>query len=232
MAGHLGVNIDVASTVFQTGGMPLLDFLLDTFKARDVNDLLRIRDLQNKISQEVKGVNVITTHRGDSKRRFKIGKASSETSETMIFEDKSRGKNISVYEYFKEQYGITIKYPQLPLVMKANGKTAFPIEFLRIVPAERFMKRLNGPQTSDMIKATVQKPVDRERSIQQGVEKTLRYDENPYLESLGMQISREMIKIPARVLDAPEVLFAGNRKLSGRDGAWNMRGVQVIYKLI
>ena len=136
MAGHLGINIDVASTVFQAGGMPLLDYVFELFNARDVNDLLRIRDLPHKLSQEIKGVNVITTHRGDMKRRFRIGKVVQETAETMTFEDKTRNCTMNVVEYFKEQYGITIKYPQLPLVTKvfkfneAKWKSCFPYRIL------------------------------------------------------------------------------------------------------
>jgi eukaryotic translation initiation factor 2C len=42
MAGHLGINIDLASCVFRKGGISVLEFLCEVLQARDANDLGRI----------------------------------------------------------------------------------------------------------------------------------------------------------------------------------------------
>jgi eukaryotic translation initiation factor 2C len=70
-------------------------------------------------------------------------------------------------------------------VWKANGKTGFPIECLEIVPSQRFTKRLSGDQTTEMIRHTTQKPADRQRSIQEAVDVTLKYGNNPYMKEFG-----------------------------------------------
>ena len=72
-----------------------------------------------------------------------------------------------------------------------------------------------------MIRATVQKPSDRRDQIKEAVAKTLKYDQNPYLESFGLQVENEMMDVNARVLPAPKVVFKNN-SLSGQEGAWNI----------
>lgn len=112
----------------------------------------------------MKGISVCTTHRADARHRFKIAKFNNETPNSYIFEtETSDGKKVktNVTKYFKDQYKINLKYPNLPIAWKANGKTGFPLECLEIAPSQRYNKKLSPDQTSDMIKATTQKPVDR-----------------------------------------------------------------------
>lgn len=78
-----------------------------------------------------------------------------------------------------------------------------------------------------MIRATVQKPSDRREQIKEAVAKTLKYDQNPYLESFGLQVENEMMEVNARVLPAPKVVFKNN-SLSGQEGAWNITRSRVL----
>jgi eukaryotic translation initiation factor 2C len=89
------------------------------------------------------------------------------------------------------------------------------------------MKRLNSSQTADMIGATVQKPKERQKSIQEGVENTLKYSENEYMNSFGFKVDRDMLSVQARVLPAPKVVFKNEESLRGDDGQWNLRNVKV-----
>jgi eukaryotic translation initiation factor 2C len=102
------------------------------------------------------------------------------------------------------------------------------LECLAIVPSQRYNKRLNGDQTTDMIRATTQKPKDRQKSIREAVESTLRYDDNPYMKSFGFEVDKEMMTVPARILPAPKVVFEGGRSANGDQGQWNLSS----YKLI
>lgn len=176
MAGHLGINVDIASTVFRKGGITLIEYILEVTRGRDANDIARMS--KNDLAKIVKGVNVVTTHRGDSKQRFKIAKVADDNSDTCVFE-KEGGGQISVSQYFAEMYKTNLKYPKLPLMSKANGKTKFPIECLSVVPAQRFKSRLSGQQTADVIRATVQKPHERKEQIENAIKSTLQYDCNP-----------------------------------------------------
>jgi eukaryotic translation initiation factor 2C len=232
MAGHLGINIDLTSTVFSKGGMDLIDYILEVGNYNNVTDLERIPAAQ--INNIIKGISVVTTHRGEFKQRFKIGKLSSDSAATMLFVPSRRndqgervpvGDPILVKDYFQQQYGIRLQFPNLPLVLRGRKEQmAFPMECLRIVPAQKFTKRLSGAATADIIKATVQNPESRRRDIEDAVRKTLKYDKNDYIASFGMEIDSSVMQVKARILPAPSVVFAGNHKIDGKDGAWNLRG--------
>ncbi|KAI9101129.1 Piwi domain-containing protein [Phlyctochytrium arcticum] len=222
MAGHLGVNIDVAATVFRQGGIDLLDLAAEVLRAPNVDALSRMTPnaLRAKLVTEFKGANVCTTHRGDMKMRFKIGSFSREDANNYFFE--VDGVRKSLAQYFKDQYNITLKYPNFPVVLKPNGKSAFPMELLRMVPSQRFEKKLNGDQTAKMIRATVQKPADRQRRIASAVASVLNYGENPYLKAFGVEVDSKPMTVPARVLPAPNVVFGKGQMASGKDGQWRL----------
>lgn len=228
MAGHLGINIDLASCVFRKGGISALDFLCEVLQVRDANELARIPRINQRINEELKGVNVVTNHRADARVRFKVAKITNDTAENYMFTLEDKSKPINVVEYFRTQYKINLKYPKLPIAWKANGKTGFPLECLDIVPSQRFSKRLSGDQTSDMIRATTQKPVDRQKSIQEAVDVTLKYSNNPYMKAFGFEVSQEMMQVKARILRAPNVVFRGNKSAPGHDGAWNINKFKLI----
>lgn len=101
------------------------------------------------------------------------------------------------------------------------------MEFLEIAPAQKYQKRLTGNQVSDMIRATVEKPEARLQKLKAAVGNILKPNDDPYLNSIGMKISPEMMKVTARILPTPQILFAGNRTQNGSSGVWNLRGVEL-----
>ncbi|KAJ3182043.1 hypothetical protein HDU87_000383 [Geranomyces variabilis] len=222
MAGHLGVNVDVAATVFRQGGVTLLELTKTMMRVPNVAELAKIPYpvLRSRLQAQFKGANVVTTHRADLKQRFSIGSFSRETADSCMFD--YNGKPTSVTQYFKLHYNLKIQYPFLPLVLKTNGKSAFPIEYLTMTPSQRFKRKLNGDQTSDMIRATVQRPADREKKIAHAVSHTLKYHNNDHLKSFGLTVEPESILVPARVLKAPNVVFGNNQVMQGGDGIWKL----------
>ena len=101
------------------------------------------------------------------------------------------------------------------------------MEFLEISPAQKYQKRLTGNQVSDMIRATVEKPEARFNKLSSVVKNILKPNEDPYLKSIGMQISPEMMKVNARILPSPKILFARDKTQNGSQGVWNLRGVEL-----
>ncbi|KAJ3148183.1 hypothetical protein HDU86_007531 [Geranomyces michiganensis] len=222
MAGHLGVNVDVAATVFRQGGVTLIELAKTMMRVPNAAELAKIPYpvLRSRLQAQFKGANVVTTHRADLRQRFSIGSFSRETADSCMFEYK--GKQTSVTQYFKAHYNLKLQYPFLPLVLKSNGKSAFPIEFLLMTPSQRFKRKLNGDQTSDMIRATVQRPADREKKIAHAVTHTLKYQNNDHLKSFGLSIDPDAMVVPARVLKAPNIVFGNNQIMQGNEGIWKL----------
>ena len=120
MAGHLGINVDTAHAVFYKGSMPLIDFVMEVTNTRKIQDLLKrgAGAISNRIQKDLKGVNVVTTHRGDLKQRFRIGKVSDKSCSQLTFD--MDGRTISIAQYFEQQLNYKLKYPELPVVFKVS----------------------------------------------------------------------------------------------------------------
>jgi eukaryotic translation initiation factor 2C len=81
---------------------------------------------------------------------------------------------------------------------------------------------MTGKQTSDMIRATVQKPVERFQAITDAVKNSLKFDANPYLNAVGLKIEPEMMNVTARVLPSSKVTLKA-KKLDTSQGKWDLR---------
>ena len=121
MAGHLGVNVDVAATVFRKGEYPIIDLALDIFNVSDVGTLTRTPNFRERLLNELKGAKVVTTHRGDAnKQRFRIGRFSPEGADKLVF-IRPGGAAKTVCQYFLEQYNYKLRYPYLPCALKVES---------------------------------------------------------------------------------------------------------------
>ena len=116
MAGHLGVNIDIAASVFRKGNVPLTEAVVEMTGSRSLEDMSRRGRLRERLAKELKGISVVTTHRGDMRQRFRIGSVSELAAADYTFE--IDGAKMSMVEYFEKQYNYRVKYPWLPVIMK------------------------------------------------------------------------------------------------------------------
>ena len=169
---------------------------------------------------------MVTTHRGEMKMRFKIGSVSNQTCRDYSFEEKD-GARRSITEYFESQYGKQIQHVDLPVILKSNGKSAFPMEYLKIAASQKFMKKLSGNQVADQIKATALKPDQYREKVKKAVKQLMDYNNDEYVKSFGLEVSTEMMQVEARQLPAPRLIFGDRKEASGRDGVWNLRGLSV-----
>jgi eukaryotic translation initiation factor 2C len=78
-----------------------------------------------------------------------------------------------------------------------------------------------------MIASTSQKPETRRKQIESAIERTLKYDQNEYLRSFGLEIGNQLMEVDGRVLPSPDVIFHRDQIIRGTEGAWNLRGVKV-----
>ena len=86
--------------------------------------------------------------------------------------------------------------------------TYLPLEVCRIVAGQRCIKKLTDMQTSTMIKATARSAPDREREINTLVRKA-DYNNDPYLQTFGIQVAPLMVEVTGRVLPPPKLLYGG-----------------------
>jgi eukaryotic translation initiation factor 2C len=83
-----------------------------------------------------------------------------------------RSKKISVAQYFKKKYGVTVMagVPVCKMTKKIRKEAVYmPIDVLKIDANQRYNTKLSDSQTSNMIKFAVTLPKERWAAVQQGV---------------------------------------------------------------
>ncbi|KAK5809212.1 Piwi domain-containing protein [Linnemannia elongata] len=237
--GRMMINMDVSATAFFRPG-PLLDMVAKIANVQRVDDLRRSSPPINwkAIERAIKGLRFTVNHRGNVKRSFKIFGLTATAAKDTKFMQQIRGTGeatgpetqvkTDVVTYFKKAHNITINFPMLPCV-KVGQSIILPIELCSVLEGQRYLRKLDGVQTADMIKFTSQPPQARFNKIKEGL-KILSYNDNEFLKDFGMKISNEMVQINARVLLAPTVCYhpqSQDANFVPRDGAWNLRGMKV-----
>ncbi|CAN8104783.1 unnamed protein product [Discula destructiva] len=147
-------------------------------------------------------------------------------AQNITFEKKNVKTNttsqISIYDYFKERYQIKLRYWQFPCI-ETTRDGSFPMEVVVLDPFQKYNYKLNGDQTSAMIKFAVTRPPQRVSDIMQCV-KTLKWENDPYLKEYGISIKNQMEAVKARLIANPVVQFAKSSKNPGVTGRWDLRG--------
>ena len=132
-------------------------------------------------------------------------------------------RTISIHDYFRQTYNVTLQFPLLPLVEMTKKGVLYPMEFLHVVENQRYAKKLDEIQTANMIKFAVAPPKDRERAINEG-KGWLNWAGDQIANSFGLKIDPNMTKTNARLLPAPGIKFGNKVEQPGTKGRWDLRG--------
>ncbi|KAL1899214.1 Protein argonaute [Sporothrix stenoceras] len=143
------------------------------------------------------------------------------TSKNYTFTLRKTGETRTVYDHYLKQYDVPLQFPNFP-VIETTRDGAFPIEVCHILPWQRYNFKLNGPQTSDMIKFAVTRPAERAKSITENVNR-LGWNTDEYLREFGIRVNTEMTKVQARLLKAPTVQYKNGSANPGTSGRWDLR---------
>ncbi|KAH8673309.1 Piwi domain-containing protein [Xylariales sp. PMI_506] len=134
---------------------------------------------------------------------------------------------ITIFDYYLKKYGARIGLPDLPLV-ETEKDGYFPLEACKLIGFQRYAYKLDPDQTAAMIKIAVSRPNVRKSEIMKGVQER-KWSEDPYLQEYGVKIQNEMIISNARVIQNPEVHFAGGQKINPNvSGRWDLRNKRFI----
>ncbi|KAI9236747.1 MAG: Piwi domain-containing protein [Podila humilis] len=236
-AGKMMINVDVTATAFFQG-IPLVEMVVKIMGLRSQDDLRRTAPPLNwaKVERAIKQLRITVTHREMMSRSYKIAGLTQKSAREETFkiltqcgdpEASPKEEEIDVVTYFKQAYNRILSYPMLPCVRA--GKVILPIEVCKVVPGQRYPKKLDEAQTADMINFSSKSPTARANTIKNGLQ-ILNFEKNEYLKEAGMKISNEMVVVPARVLPAPTVCYHPSSQEASfvpKNGAWNLRDKKV-----
>lgn len=226
------LNMDQANTSFVQGGK-VIDFIKNLgFSPNNIpRDPRDFKTLCKKLEKALKGIKITQTQRANH-RTAKCTAVSTVSANNLkfIMEEGGRQRSITVAAYFIEQFNkkefiSKIRYPDFPC-LKVGTKSWVPIEFCEIKEGQRYSKKLDGQQTTQMLRVASQNAPTRKNLIEEDMG-YLKLQEDPYLKAFGITVGSQMVQFGGRVLESPTVQYA-NSTITPKDGGWNMRDVKVI----
>lgn len=223
--GRMLLNVDTAASAFIAPG-DLIAIVRDFLNVPKNQPLHTINPRERRpLEHFLRVIRVTTTHRGESTRRYKVLGLSPNPADQTFFEDEG-GRKMSVADYFREKYTAPLKFPKLPcLAVGSPQRSIFlPMEVCAIPAGQRYMHKLDGVQTSEMIKIANRRPTERMSNIRQGIE--LINQQGEYLQNFNIKIGQELVTVNGRVLPPPTVFYgkqSRDSEIVPSMGAWNLK---------
>ncbi|KAF9594712.1 hypothetical protein IFM89_034695 [Coptis chinensis] len=226
----MSLNIDVvAASLYEA--ISVIDYVQKLLNLRDPSR--RLSDSNRiKVKKAVKGLHVELTHRKEEKRN-KITGITTQPIEQLMFTVDEGGRRMSVAQYFHDKYDVKLRYGHWPALQAgSDSKPAyFPMEVCKIVEGQRYSKRLNVKQVTNILRASCQRPKQREDNI-----KTMPlhndYKNDVFAKEFGIEVIPQLVVIQtARVLPAPMLKYRDTGRdvrLQPRMGQWNMINAKMV----
>ncbi|GES99674.1 piwi domain-containing protein [Rhizophagus clarus] len=218
--GKMMINIDLNAAVFCESG-PLVNIVVKLLGKRSPNDLrggINERD-RNILEKVLKNYQIRVIHRKTSQHYHILKITPQDAHGTKFNVD---GHMIGVASYFQEKYK-RLDYPYLPCVM-VEEEVFLPMEICEIIENQRYFRKLNDRQNSEIIKFTCQPPYLRENKIKTGI-KELDYG-SKHMAQFDMKVSHEMAIVKARILPTPTINYHSSSKEASfipKGGVWNLK---------
>ncbi|ORY31025.1 putative Argonaute-like protein [Naematelia encephala] len=194
-------------------------------------DSINPRQLQ-RLNAILRGAKFKVTHR-KTDRLFTMRGITTQAAGDLKFvlngKDGKADRTVTVVQYMKEQYNITVTKPRLPCVQ--YGQRFFlPMEFVKLEAFNSIpMRSLTADQTAAMIKQAALPPLQRLQRIREWRGK-LNWDNLPKVRTWGIELQKEPMKINARVLVPPSITYGQNKQLRAQFGGWNLKSVSFTQK--
>ncbi|PWA85574.1 argonaute family protein [Artemisia annua] len=202
----LSLNIDMSARAFYEPKL-LSEFVrefLGTDMSRPLSDQERI-----KVKRALKGVRVEVRGQ-DYKRRYKFQGLTAQPISQLNFIDET-GATKTVVQYFLEKYNVQLRFPALPAVQAGTDAkpTYLPMEISWVTPGQRYALKLNERQVTQFLRATCQRPKDREDNIDNTMKKN-KYNKDPLVrKDFELNVTELLTSIEARVLPPPPKVING-----------------------
>lgn len=239
------VNVNVATGAFYKSGPLLVAMKEVTGGGPPTNDMQ-----QRKLAAFFRKLRIETNYipERDTKGKVKMGKNGPVTKRkvhvitdlspfgknsknTSFKETDKNGKvtEVSVEQYFRSKYNITLSAAQAPLVNygTTNAPMWIPAELCDILPGQLAKRLLLGPQTSEMIRFAARRPNQNAESIVGDGKKVTGIEPvanglNTSLSPFGIKVNPNLLTVPGRILAPPVLQYRAQTTCTPNNGAWNL----------
>ena len=137
---------------------------------------------------------------------------------------------VSVEDYFKKKYRITLRYPHFPCleVGSINNKVKLPLELCRLTPHQRLRRLMTNSERSVMVqKSGQQTPKERLQMCQNYIIDTygsgdIGHKNKAFLSEFEINVNQNLLSVDSRVIPPPDLNYGDNASLKPNGGEWEM----------
>ncbi|CAD6192561.1 unnamed protein product [Caenorhabditis auriculariae] len=207
----VAVVVELKKSAFHSDHQPLYEKLKSTAKEykRNVPNKFEPNDpLARLVENLFKGLELQKTYgrnagTPDAKSIVFGGFGQSAASATFEHE----GRPITVQQYFQSVLGIKLQTPHIPTVYDSRDRRCLlPLELLIVSENQRVKtEQQTKEQQKKSIKATAILPEQRLKQTEKIANYLKFSSQNEDLKSLGIEVEDDFLKVPARILEGPNI---------------------------
>ncbi|KAL4184488.1 hypothetical protein AMTRI_Chr10g1240 [Amborella trichopoda] len=225
----LALNVDFAVTAFHES-IGIIQFLQKRCEfLRDLSQRKSrglVGEERREVEKALRNIRVFVSHRVTD-QRYKVFSLTEESTENLRFKSRG-GEDISLVDYFKENYNHDIQFRKLPCLQMSRSKPCYiPMELCVICEGQKFMGKLSDEQTARILKMGCQKPWERRAIINGVMGGPVGPTSGNMAIDFNLHISREMTRLTGRVLQPPKLKLGDGGRVTDliptrHDCQWNL----------
>lgn len=201
----------------------LIDLLSKRFFVRDLTKALS-QDVIEKLKREICTKQIEATHinYGTQKkphfRKYRVGDICGNSEEKFTLVDKATKttSQITIKDYFKKEYGITIKFPKLPCIVDRGRK--LPLEVCHLIDKQRVVRKMDPEETAAIIKHAAVRPEIHFNQINESVK--MIKDESRPIQDFGLDFDTKPIEVTGRELEPIGLVDGTGKGIAPRGGQY------------
>ncbi|ESQ42126.1 hypothetical protein EUTSA_v10015501mg [Eutrema salsugineum] len=224
--GGLSLNMDVSSTLIVKPG-PVVDFLtanqgknrfsIDWKEAERTLKNLRVKVITTNQEYKITGLSRLPCK--DQTFIWKQKKGNGEVEE-----------EIKVFDYYKKNHDIRLHDSgdlRCINVGKPKRPTYFPMELCHLVSLQRYTKALTIFQRSNLVRESIQKPLDKRNMLNRALE-NCNYNDDTLLQECGVRIGSEFTQVEGHILPTPNLKVGNGKDIIPSNGRWNFNNKEFV----
>ncbi|PWY68874.1 RNA interference and gene silencing protein [Aspergillus eucalypticola CBS 122712] len=144
---------------------------------------------------------------------------------------------ITIFEYFRSVYNITVSDPWLPVVNvgSPSNPSYLPAQVCLVLPGQSVAASIAASQSRQGVRIDPSRRGTRSTAVSQitSIETELsdilgmcHPNRGANLTSFGITVAPSMARVSGRVLDSPALEYRQGQRASVRAGGWNLRGMK------
>ena len=206
--------------------------LIQEFFGRRGSDNRSLREL----SVFLRGVRVLTKYTGKPKvctiwglaSKPKVGAYPSEVKFKQK-DETGKEREITIARYFQQKYNIALPQHCVLNCGTGNEPRYVPSNLCIVLGGQPARRLLAEDQTREILRFAARRPNVNAASIASNGLKVLGVDEEVQKNTIGrfgLSMGTDMLTVPARILPAPRIHYAGQHDAQPYGGSWNLNNVK------